>query len=183
MFPTTFYPKKTYKKVERQIWAKSEMKKWGPFFISVTSWFAILGHFWGPFLVPKRPENAQKRANLVFPTIFYPKKKHTKKSNDKYERNWRYEKMRSFFAVLRAELLFWAISGARFCFKKGLKMPKKGQTWCFQPPFTLRKHTKKSNDKYERNPRYEKMRSFFCSVTSWFTIWPISGTRFASKKV
>ena len=34
--------------------------------------------FWaisgGPLLLPKRPKNAQKRANLVFPTTFYHKK-------------------------------------------------------------------------------------------------------------
>ena len=69
-----------------------------------------------------------------------------------------------------AHLLFWTISMARFCFKKGLEMPKKGQTWCFQPPFTLRKHTKTSKDKHERNWRYKKMWSFFRSVTSWFAI-------------
>ena len=93
-------------------------------------------------------------------------RKHTKKSNDKYERNWRCEKLRSFFALLRADLLFWAISGAHFCSQKGLKMPKKGQTWCFQPPFTQTKCTMKPDDKYQRNRRYEKMRSFLCSVMS-----------------
>ena len=128
----------------------------------------MLGHLWGPFLLPKKPRNAQKRAHL-----------------DKYERNWRYKKMRSFFALLRADLLFWAISGARFCFEKGLKcpkMPKKGQTWCFQPPFTLTKHTKQSNDKHERNWRYEKMRSFFAVLRADLLFWAISEAHFCFQK-
>ena len=54
-----------------------------------------------------------------------------------------------------------------FLLQKRPKMPKKGQTWCFQPPFTLTKCTMKPDDKYERSRRYEKMRSFFCSVRSW----------------
>ena len=69
-----------------------------------------------------------------------------------------------FFALLRADLLFWAISGAHFCFQKGLEMPKKGPTWCFQPRFTLTKCTLKPDDKYERNWRYQKMRSFFFAL-------------------
>ena len=86
-----------------------------------------------------------------------------------------------FFALLRADLLFWAICGARFFSQKGLKMPKKGQTWCFQPPFTLTKCTMKPDDKYERNRRYEKMRSFFCSVRSWFScLWACFWTLFFS---
>ena len=84
-----------------------------------------------------------------------------------------------FFALLRAELLFWAISGARFCFQKGLKMPKNGQTWCFQPPFTRTKCTMKPDDKYERNRRYGQMRSCFCSVRSWFScLWACFWTCF-----
>ena len=107
-------------------------------------------------------------------------RKHTKKSNDKYERNRRYEKWGHFFALLRGDLLFWAISGAHFCFQKGLEMPKKGQLWCFQPPFTPTKGTIKSKDKYERNRRCEKVRSFFCSVKSCFG--PFLGPIFAPKR-
>ena len=78
-----------------------------------------------------------------------------------------------------AHLLFWTIFMARFCFQKGLKMPKKGQTWCFQPPFTLTKCTMKPDDKYEWNRRYEKMRSYLCSVRSWLScLWACFWTCF-----
>ena len=88
--------------------------------------------------------------------------------------------MRSFFDLLPpAGLLLWAISGARFCFQEGLKMPKKRQTLCSQPPFTLTTRTTKSNEKYERNRRYEKMRSFFALLGADLAVCePVSGPVF-----
>ena len=95
-------------------------------------------------------------------------------------RNWRYEKWGHFFALLRADLLFWALSRALFCFQKGRKMPKKGQFWCFQPPFTLTKCTMKPDDKYERNRRYENMRSFFALLRADLAVCgPVSGPVFS----
>ena len=86
------------------------------------------------------------------------------------------KKLGHFFA----HMLFWTISGARFCFKKGLKMPKKGQTWCFQPPFTLTKCTMKPDDKYERNPRYEKCDHFFALLRADLAVCgPVCGPFFS----
>ena len=57
--------------------------------------------------------------------------------------------------------------------------PKKGQTWCFQPLFTQRKHTKKSKNKHERNRRYEKLGHFFALLGADLAVsGPVSGPVF-----
>ena len=108
-------------------------------------------------------------------------RKQTKKSKDKYERNRRYEKMRSFFLLCyELNCYFGPFLGPVFASKKCLKMPKKGQTWCFQPPFTLTKCTMKPDDKYERNWRYEKMRLFFALLRADLAVsGPVSGPVFS----
>ena len=80
-----------------------DLKKWGHFF-AVSSWFAMLGHFWGPFLLPKRPKNAQKRANLVFPATVYPNKTHYEVERQTQAKSEISKNEVIFFSLLRADL-------------------------------------------------------------------------------
>ena len=138
------------------------------------------GPFFCHFCFKKGLEMPKERANMVFPTTFYPKKTYKKVEGQIWAKSEIRKNEVIFFALLRADLLFWAISGAHFCFKKGLKMPKKRQTWCFQPPFTLTKCTMKPDDKYERNRRYEKWGHFFALLRADLAVCgPVSGPVFS----